>query len=143
MYQSITESGAVCKCPEGHIPLKTKTKRSKHIAHFDINHCGGCPRLETCPVKKGKRHYSLLYDDKQLRLADCREYENTDEFKDRYRYRSAVESTMSSYARVTGVKRLRVRGLKAVRFCATLKALGINILRAAAFSRENRPKRGC
>ena len=78
MYQSITESGAVCKCPEGHIPLKTKTKRSKHIAHFDINHCGGCPRLETCPVKKGKRHYSLLYDDKQLRLSARREYENTD-----------------------------------------------------------------
>ena len=137
-----TDSGAVCKCPEGHIPLKTKIKRSKHIAHFDINHCGGCPRLQTCPVKKGKRYYSLLYDDKQLRLSARREYENTDEFKDRYRYRSAVESTMSSYDRVTGVKRLRVRGLKAVRFCATLKALGINILRAAAFRAEKTGQRG-
>jgi|GEM_PF-5900432 len=43
---------------------------------------------------------------------------------------------MSSYDRVTGVKRLRVRGLKAVRFCAILKALGVNILRAAAFRGE-------
>lgn len=130
-----TESGAVCKCPEGHMPMKTKTKRSRHIAHFDNEHCGCCPRLEICPVKKGKRHYSLLYDDKQLRLADRREYENTEEFKDCYRYRSGVESTLSSYDRRTGVKRLRVRGLTAVRFCATMKALGVNILRAAAFIR--------
>ena len=50
--------------------------------------------------------------------------ENTEEFKDRYRYRSGVEATMSSYDRSTGVKRLRFRGLKAVRFCATMKALG-------------------
>ena len=38
---------------------------------------------------------------------------------------------MSEFDRRTGVKRLRVRGLKAVRFSATLKALGLNILRAA------------
>ena len=31
-----------------------------------------------------------------------------------------------------GVKHLRVRGFKAVRFSAMLKALGLNILRAAA-----------
>lgn len=128
-----TETGETSKCSEGHMPLNTKIKGSKHIAIFDMNHCGGCKRLELCPVKKGKRHYYLRYDEKQLRLAERRVYENTAEFKDRYRYRSGVESTMSSYDRLTGVKRLRVRGLSAVRFCATLKALGVNILRSAAF----------
>ena len=39
---------------------------------------------------------------------------------------------MSEFDRRTGVKKLRVRGFKAVRFYATLKALGLNILRAAA-----------
>ena len=39
---------------------------------------------------------------------------------------------MSEYDRRTGVKHLRVRGLKAVRFCATLKAIGVNIFRATA-----------
>jgi hypothetical protein len=128
-----TETGVTSKCPEGHIPLKTKIKGSKYSAVFDLSHCGCCLRAELCPAKKGKRHYYLSYDEKQLRLAERREYETTDEFKDRYRYRAGVEATMSSYDRVTGVKRLRVRGLKAVRFCATLKALGVNILRAAAF----------
>ncbi len=39
---------------------------------------------------------------------------------------------MSELDRRTGVKRLRVRGFKAVRFSATLKAIGINLFRAAA-----------
>ena len=42
---------------------------------------------------------------------------------------------MSAYDRRTGVKRLRVRGLKAVRVCATLKAVGVNLFRAAAVRR--------
>ena len=36
--------------------------------------------------------------------------------------------------RRTGVKQLRVRGFKNVAFCATLKAAGINLIRATAFS---------
>ena len=40
---------------------------------------------------------------------------------------------MSQLDRKTGLKHLRVRGLAAVSFCATLKAAGINILRAVAF----------
>lgn len=46
--------------------------------------------------------------------------------------RSGIEATNSEYDRLTGVKHLRVRGFKAVRFCATIKALGINIFRIAA-----------
>jgi hypothetical protein len=42
---------------------------------------------------------------------------------------------MSEYDRRTGVKRLRVRGLKAVRLCATLKAVGVNLFRATAVRR--------
>ncbi|MBW1908663.1 MAG: transposase [Deltaproteobacteria bacterium] len=65
-------------------------------------------------------------------MAIRRVYEKTEEFKDRYRWRSGVEATMSEYDRRTGVKHLRVRGFKAVRFCATLKAVGVNIFRATA-----------
>jgi hypothetical protein len=60
------------------------------------------------------------------------------EFRDRYRWRAGVEGTMSQYDRLTGVKRLRVRGLKAVRFCATLKAVGVNLFRATAVRRARR-----
>jgi hypothetical protein len=128
-----TEMGEISSCPGGHMPLKTKIKGDRRIAVFELKQCGGCGRLASCPVKQGKRHYYFRYDEKQVRLAERRAYENTEGFKDIYRYRAGVEATMSSYDRLTGVKRLRVRGLKAVRFCATLKALGVNIFRATAF----------
>ena len=38
---------------------------------------------------------------------------------------------MSEFDRRTGVKHLRVRGMKAVRFAAFMKAIGLNILRAS------------
>ena len=70
--------------------------------------------------------------EKELRIAKRRAYEQTDEFKDRYRWRSGIEATMSEYDRRTGAKQLRVRGFKAVKFCAVLKAIGINLFRATA-----------
>ena len=60
------------------------------------------------------------------------------EIRDRYRWRAGVEGAMSQYDRLTGVKRLRVRGLKPVRFCATLKAVGVNLYRATAVRRARR-----
>ena len=48
---------------------------------------------------------------------------------------------MSEYDRRTGVKHLRFRGLKAVRFCAVLKATGLNILRAAVVRKARKEKK--
>ena len=55
---------------------------------------------------------------------------------------------MSEYDRRIGIKHLRVRGLKAVRFCAKLKALAVTIFRAAAVQKaanpdQNDQKRTC
>jgi len=76
-----------------------------------------------------------------MRLAQRRAYEQTEEFKERYRWRSGIEATMSEYNRKTGVTHLRVRGFKEVRFCATLKAVAVNIFRATAVRKAlNHPK---
>ncbi len=127
-----SDNGDVLACPQGHAPEMVKKKKTRYTAAFASAQCEQCPRKTDCPVKKGKKHYYLRYTEKESRIARKRGYERTSEFKDRYRWRAGVEATMSEYDRRTGVKRLRVRGLKAVRFCATLKALGINLLRAAA-----------
>jgi len=128
----LEKSGKVVSCPEGHAPIGTTRNKTRHCATFDPGHCTQCPHQSICPVKAGKKAFYLRFTDKQLRLALRRSAVDTDEFKDRYRWRAGVEATMSEFDRRTGVKRLRVRGLKAVRFSATLKALGLNILRAAA-----------
>ena len=71
-----------------------------------------------------------------IRISKRRQNEDADSFRKVYRYRAGIEATMSQYDRLTGVKHLRVRGLKAVSFAATLKALGLNILRSARFKYE-------
>jgi hypothetical protein len=128
----LNEKGDLVSCPQGQVPVMTKKKKTRHTAVFDSHHCSSCPFQETCPVKKGKKYHYLRYTDKEMRLAQRRAYEHTDKFKDRYRWRSGIEATMSEYDKRTGVKHLRVRGFKAVRFCATLKAVAVNIFRATA-----------
>jgi len=132
---TFSDKGKVVSCPEGHAPASTKHKKNSHIAAFSIDHCSSCLKRDTCPVKEGKKQYYLRYKDKVWRIAMRRAYEKTDGFKDRYRWRAGSEATMSEYDRKTGVKNLRVRGMGAVRFCATLKAVGINLFRATAVRR--------
>jgi hypothetical protein len=130
-----TESGKVLQCPQGHAPVKVKGKKNRYTAAFDSESCLNCPRRSECPVVPGKRHFYLRYDRKAVRLAERRACEKTPEFRDRYRFRAGIEGTISAYAARTGVKWLRVRGLEAVRFCATLKATGVNIFRATVVRR--------
>jgi hypothetical protein len=144
------KAGKITKCPQGHAPISTKKKKDRHCAAFDLSHCENCPNREICPAKPGKKASYFRYTDKQLRIALRRSEIQTEEFKDRYRWRAGVEATMSEFDRRTGVKHLRVRSMKAVRYSATLKALGLNILRAAAVMAamlwnkpdQSRPKRG-
>jgi len=126
-----SEKGEIIACPQGHAPAIVRKKKRVSIG-FASHDCQNCPNLSICPVKKGKKYYYLRFTDKEMRVAKRRIYEQSDKFKNRYRWRAGVEATMSEYDRRTGVKHLRVRGLKAVRFCATLKALGVNMFRAAA-----------
>ena len=123
--------GEVIACPKGHAPAKTKKRKTISIG-FSTHDCQNCPDLSKCTVNQGKKHYYIHFTDKQARIAIRRKHEQSESFKDRYRWRAGVEATMSEYDRRTGVKHLRVRGQKAVRFCATLKALGVNLFRAAA-----------
>jgi len=129
---SFSDSGKVIACPGGHAPVTVKHKKGRHTAAFNHEHCGSCPLKATCPGEDGKKHRYLHYDDKARRIAIRRAEELTDEFKEKYRWRSGIEATMSEYAKKTGVKQLRVRGFASVQFCVLLKAIGINLSRATA-----------
>ena len=129
---TFSEKGKITACPQGHAPVKVKHKKHRHTAAFDSSQCLRCPFAQACPVKPGKKHHYLRYEDKTMRIAKRRATEQTPEFKDKYRWRAGIEATMSEYDRTTGVKRLRVRGFPAVRYCATLKAMGVNLFRATA-----------
>jgi len=142
----ISDAGEVVSCPRGHAPVKIKRNKHKTSVAFDSRHCHKCPLRDDCPARpgqgKGKRFHYLRYESKDIRLARRKAYEQTAEFIDRYRWRAGVEATMSEYNARTSVKRLRVRGFKAVKLCATLKAAAINIFRAAAVQKALNRKNG-
>ncbi|MGD9366909.1 MAG: transposase [Desulfobacteraceae bacterium] len=136
----------VTSCPAGHSPVKVwyKKKTRRYSACFDLNHCIACPHVASSPVKPGKKNYYFLrYSDKHYRLAVRRRFENSEQFIDTYRWRAGVEATMSQYDALTGVRRLRVSGFKAVRFYATLKAAGLNMLRAAMVIKARSRSQAC
>ena len=122
----------VTQCPEGHHPQKTyRTKKNRLCANFPRETCLTCSRRTDCPIQIGKKAAYLHYDDAMLRHAKRRAHEKTPEFRHKYRWRSGIEGTNSHLKSDVGTARLRVRGLPAVCFAATLKALALNILRCA------------
>jgi len=131
-----TDKGKIAACPQGHAPVKFKQgKKNTCSVAFASEHCDACPLRDRCPVKQGRKRHYLRFGLKALRNAARRAREHTAEFKEKYRWRSGIESTFSGMDKKTGVKHLRVRGLSAVGYCARLKAIGVNLFRAARVKR--------
>jgi hypothetical protein len=132
---ALAEAGGIERCPMGHAPIEDVARGNHREVVFAVEHCLGCPKRKDCPVKSVRRGYAFSYDKKQVKMARRRARERTETFRDRYRFRAGIEATFSALDRKTGVKHLRVRGMPAVRFAVVLKALGLNLLRAAAARR--------
>jgi hypothetical protein len=130
------EDGCVTGCPAGIKPESCRQNISgKFVAVFNRSQCKSCRHYSNCPSKLGVKSAYVRYNPKQQRLACRRAHEQTDDFIETYRWRAGVEATMSEFDKLTGVKQLRVRGRKAVRYVATMKAAGLNLLRAARVMR--------
>jgi Transposase DDE domain/Transposase domain (DUF772) len=138
---TFSDQGEVLSCPAGRPPIKTWLKKDRHRAFFAIDHCEPCPLRDRCPSQPGKGHHYLGYYHKAFRLARRRQWQQTEAFTQRYRYRAGIEGGFSALDRKTGIKHLRVRGYKAVRYCVHLKAAGMNIFRASAIQMRKKVKR--
>ena len=131
-----TENGKIAACPCGHAPVRFKQGKKNTISvAFASEDCNVCPLRKRCPVKPGRKRHYLRFDLKTLRIAARRAREHTPEFKEKYRWRAGIESTFSGMDKQTGIKHLRVRGLGATGYCARLKAIGVNLFRAARVKR--------
>ena len=133
---TIDAQGRIVSCPKEIAPDKVKQNKGTYSAAFPAATCQNCPEFTQCPVTKGKKSYYYRYKEKDVRLARRRQHESSIAFKEKYRFRAGVEATMSEFDRRTGVKHLRVRGMKAVQFAAVMKAIGLNILRASRFKKR-------
>jgi hypothetical protein len=126
-------------CPAGHAPtaIKRNTKGSIRCC-WNLDLCYACEFRSQCCVKQSpaRRDYQLRYTPKEADSAIRRQYEQSADFKDKYRYRSGIEASISRYIHMTGARRLRYRGQERVSYAAQLKAVGINLFRAARFVLE-------
>jgi hypothetical protein len=125
--------GRILSCQMGQVPeTKRNANDSGGTAYFDRATCLGCPKQGECLVKISANQAKLTYTDAKVRLAKRRAFQNTKAFKDKYRKRSGIEATNSELARL-GLKKLRVRRLKAVTLKVKLKALALNSIRVIRF----------
>jgi len=60
----INKTCDIVSCPQGHVPVKRKTKKIRHSIAFDSQKCFTCHFQKTCPVKQSKKYYYLRYTDK-------------------------------------------------------------------------------
>ena len=125
------ETGEVTSCPGGEEPCEIRRGKDDGLkVYFDPAICEDCEHRDYCSVGLNDDHM-LVYTPKQLRLAQRRVAEESDEFREKYRWRSGIEAVNAKLKRMLGLGRLRVRGLVRVRFAVTLKVLGWNIIQAA------------
>jgi hypothetical protein len=127
------ETGEVRRCPAGHAPLHSSYDGKKRKFHVSMagEVCESCAHRESCPVERHRKRYVAHFTGKRWRLGVRRRYEQTEEFRDRYRDRAGIESTNSGLKRRVGLGRLRVRGAPRVFHGIRMKCAGWNILRAA------------
>lgn len=134
----LNDANEVVACPAGHAPISTRFSKSGRVwARMDEEKCRTCALLAQCKgvqrdsktkAPNGRVQFHL----KSVRAMQRRRYEQTDEFRHRYRWRAGIEATNSVIKRCLGLRRLRVRGFAAVKAATLLKLAGWNIFRAVA-----------
>ena len=108
-------------------------KKSTITATWYKSTCANCPYADICSTKKCKKGRKIYYTIASLKSFRRRQYEKSDEFIDKYRYRSGIEATNSRFIHMTSARRSRYRGLKKIRFGQKLKALAINVFRVVKY----------
>ena len=130
----LDDRGHVTRCPGGQAPLSTSEGKDRIQASFDPSACAACPLLALCPASAvGRKERRFQYTRDRVRNRERRLGERTEGFRDRYRWRSGIEGTMSRLKYQMRLASLRVRGRASVAYRTFLRALGLNIHRVAAY----------
>ena len=107
---------------------------------FDRHVCGACGVREACPkAKRGPRTLKLRPQPQDAALQAARQYQKTDEFKQRYRVRAGIEGTITQGVQAFDLRYARYRGLAKTSLQHILTVLAMNLTRLVAWW-DARPK---
>jgi transposase len=117
----------VARCPQGHESMVWWQGEKTIKIRFPASICQACPRREECTTSSqgrmlhvGRHHQQLIRN---------RERAQTEEFRNLYKGRAAVEATVSELVRCCGFRRSRYRGKVFRELHAILCATALNVRR--------------
>ena len=128
-------------CPMGKVSkhwkpstiTRSKRQRKTIQVQFTRKTCADCSCREKCTRSKLTGRGITLHPTQQEHemLQQAREYQQTDEFRERYKKRAGVEGTISLAAYTFKLRRTRYRGLDKTHLHHVCTATAINLKRAA------------
>jgi hypothetical protein len=124
-------------CPAAHAPESQSVLdgNTPYKAIFGGDHCQGCPFADRCPTRvvAGTTDRVLYWRDVKAATATRQREQQERPFKEDYKIRSGVESTMEELKGRHGAGDLRVRRRSRVELAVILKAMAMNVKRAASY----------
>ncbi len=128
----------VHSCPAGEAPREQEAvAKGRKQATFSADACQKCPLAASCPTRQlrsGERR--LRWHPPKAATAHRQREQQGDDFKEAYKIRSGVESTIGELKNCHGGGDLRVRRRPQVQAALTLKALALNVKRAVTHHAE-------
>ena len=119
-------------CPMGKPADKQRVTDGVLTATFSAATCANCPLAAQCPTRRFPSGTRQLRRARTTIATEVRQAEQrSTSFKDQYRIRSGIESTNRELKSRHGLGDLRVRGKPRVTLAVVLKALALNVKRAA------------
>ena len=129
-------------CPAGNT---NRTWRPRQDAYgndiielwFDKNDCACCPTRSQCTrAESHPRSLKIKPKVQHITLQNARHYQQTDDFKERYKKRAGVEGTISQGTRSFDLRRSRYVGLAKTHLQHVITAAAINLTRAVFWVQE-------
>jgi hypothetical protein len=130
-FAIVSTGDEVVACPSGHAPIRQRHNEGVLHAVFDGAKCAGCPFAAQCPTRAigGERVLKVSSATAATAMRQVEQKQAT--FLDEYRMRSGIESTNQELKGRHGLGSLRIRRKPRVLLAALLKALAVNVKRAA------------
>jgi len=129
----------ILTCPQGKTSQNWRMRQEKYgheyiEIRFSPSDCRSCPHRPDCThSKRGVRVVSLRPQIEYETLQAARQYQQTDEFKTRYKKRAGIEGTISQATRSFDLRRTRYIGLAKTHLQHLATAAAMNLTRVAAW----------
>ena len=124
-------------CPAGHMAIKKYITKDKMVEkyQFDVRKCVVCKMRETC-FKRGQEHKSFSVCHRTEIQKEQMNFQETDEFREKYRTRYKIEAKNSDLKNNYGYDRAESYGLQAMTLQGAVTMFACNMRRIMRMMQE-------